>query len=60
MVMWRCLIFAVGAALAQSATAITQDKLDAIETAVQEGDYSFLNDVEAVRGTLYTSSPPDL
>ena len=54
MVMWRCLIVAVGAALARSDAAITQDKLDALESAFQEGEYSLVNDVEAVRGILDT------
>ena len=59
MVMWRCLIVAVGAALARSDAAITQDKLDALKSVLislksgfQEGEYSLVNDVEAVRGFL--------
>ena len=58
MVMLRCLIVAVGAALARSDAVITQDKLVAIESAVLEGDHSFLNDVEAVRGTLDDARRP--
>ena len=80
MVMWRCLIFAVGAALARSAAYVPQDelnarnalasalsleknepsatlpfqstgneKLDAVGSALVNGDFSVLNDVEAVR-----------
>ena len=42
----RCLIVAVGAALARSATAITQEEIDAVASPIKKGDYSFLSDVD--------------
>ena len=50
--MWRCLILAVGAALARSDTYVTPS--GRLESGVREGDFSVLNDVEAVRGKLAT------
>ena len=56
MVMWRCLIVAVGAALARGdarRSGNLQDKLDALDAAAHKGDYSFLSDIEAMRGLLW-------
>jgi hypothetical protein len=52
MMLWRLIL--VGAALARSDARrdCPRDKLEALKSAFQEGDYSFLSDVEAVRGFL--------
>ena len=54
--MWRCLIVAVGAALARSDArrdGHLQEKMDAVASALQKGVPSFLNDVEADAGNTY-------
>ena len=50
MVMWRCLVVAVGAALARSDARRNGylEKLGALFSEVIKGDYSFLTDVETI------------
>ena len=53
MVMWRCLIFAVGAALALSdAQERSLQKFGAFISALEKGDFSGLNDVDTIRDIL--------
>ena len=71
MVMWRCLILAVGAALARGDArrkgndqdtrrkGNDQDKLNAMTSALAKGDFSVLNDVEAVRDILDAGWEPN-
>ena len=52
MVMWRCLIL-VGAALARRdarRSGNLQEKVDAVASALDKGEFSVLSDVEAMRG----------
>ena len=54
MVMWRCLVVA-GAALARRdarRSGNLQEKVDAVASALDKGEFSVLSDVEAMRGTL--------
>ena len=51
----RCLIVAVGAALARGdarRSGNLQEKIDAVASALNKGEFSVLNDVEAVRDYL--------
>jgi hypothetical protein len=54
MVMLRCLIVAVGAALARSDARrnVHLEKLELLFSAVVKGDYSFLTDVDTIRDLL--------
>ena len=52
--MWRCLVVA-GAALARRdarRSGNLQEKVDAVASALDKGEFSVLSDVEAMRGTL--------